>query len=58
VTGELRRLLNEELRDLYCSPNVIRVIKSRRIVWAEHVACMGEKMLVYRLLVGKPEGKR
>ena len=58
MTGELRRLLNEELRDLYCSPNVIRVIKSRRIGWAEHVACMGEKMLVYRLLVGKPEGKR
>ena len=58
MTGELRILLNEELRNLYCSPNVIRVIKLRRIGWAGHVARMGEKILVYRLLVGKPERKR
>jgi len=58
VTEELRRLLNEELRYMYCSSNVIRVIKSRRIGWAGHVARMEEKMFVYRPLVGKPEGKR
>ena len=57
MTGELKRLFNEELRDPYCSTNVIRAIKSREIGWAGHVARMGEKMLVYRLLVGKPEGK-
>ena len=49
---------NEELNDLYCSPNIVRVIKSRRIRWAGHVARMGEKRGVYRVLVGKPEGKR
>jgi hypothetical protein len=46
-----------ELRDLYCSPSIIRIIKSRRIRWASHVARMGEKRNAYRLLVGKPEGK-
>ena len=58
VTGEWRQLHNEELNDLYSSPNVVRVIKSRRIRWARHVARMGEKRGVYRVLVGKPEGKR
>jgi hypothetical protein len=58
VTGEWRKLHNEEFRDLYSSPNIIRVIKSRRMRWAAHVARMGEKRNAYRLLVGKPEGKR
>ena len=58
VTGEWRRLHNEELNDLYSSPNLVRVIKSRRMRWAGHVARMGEKRGVYRVLVGKPEGKR
>jgi hypothetical protein len=58
VTGEWRRLLNEELRDLYSSPSLIRIIKSRRMRWAGHVARMGEKRNAYRSLVGKPEGKR
>jgi len=58
VTGEWRRLHNEELNDMYCSPNIVRVIKSRRMKWAGHVARMGEKRGVYRVLVGKPEGKR
>ena len=49
---------NEELNDLYCSPNIVRVIKSRRMRWAGHVACMVEERGVYRVLVGKPEGKR
>jgi len=57
-TGEWRRLHNEELNDLYCSPNIVRVIKSRRLGWAGHVARMGEEMGVYRVLVGKPEGRR
>ena len=57
VTGEWRRLHSEELNDLYSPPN-IRVIKSRRIKWTEHVARMGERRVVYRVLVGKPEGKR
>ena len=48
----------EELNDLYSSPNILRVIKSRRMRWAEHVARMGERSGVYRVLVGKPEGKR
>jgi len=55
VTGEWRKLHNEELNDLYCSPNIVRVIKSRRMRWAGHVACMGEGRGVYRVLVGKPE---
>ena len=58
VTGEWRKLHNEELNDLYCSPNIVRVIKSRRMRWAGHVARMGERRGVYRVLVGKPEGKR
>jgi hypothetical protein len=58
VTGEWRKLHNEELRDLYSSPSIIRIIKSRRMSWAGHVARMGEKRNTCRLLVGKPEGKR
>ena len=58
VMGEWRRLHNEELSDLYSSPNIVRVIKSRRMRWAGHVARMGEERGVYRFLVGKPEGKR
>jgi len=58
VTGEWRRLHNEELNDLYSSPNIVRVIKSRRMRWAGHVARMGEECGVYRVLVGKPEGSR
>jgi len=58
VTGEWRRLHNEELNDLYSSPNIFRLIKSRRMRWAGHVARMGEERGVYRLFLGKPEGKR
>ena len=58
VTGEWRRLHNERLNDLYSSPNIVRVIKSRRMRWAGNVGCMGEKRGVYRVLVGKPEGRR
>jgi len=58
VTGEWRRLRNEELNDLYSSPNIVRVIKSRRMRWAGHVARMGKERGVYGVLVGKPEGKR
>jgi len=58
VTGEWRRLYNEELNDLYSSPNIVRVIKSRRMRWVGHVARMGEENGVYMVLVGKPEGKR
>jgi hypothetical protein len=58
VRGEWRKLHNEELRDLYSSPSIIRIIKSRRVRWARHVARMGEKRNAYRLLVGKPEGNR
>jgi len=58
ITGEWRKLRNEELNDLYCSPNIVRVIKSRRTRWAGHVVCMGERRGVYRVLVGKAEGKR
>jgi len=54
VTGELMRLHNEELNDLYSSPNIVRVIKSRRMRWAGHVAHMSEERGVYRVLVGKP----
>jgi hypothetical protein len=57
VTGEWRRLRNEELNDLYSSPNTIRAIISRRMRWAEHVARMGEKSGAYRILVGRPEGR-
>jgi len=58
VTGEWRRLHNEELNDLYPLPNIARVAKSRRTRWAGHVARMGEDRGVHRVLVGKPEGKR
>jgi hypothetical protein len=58
VTGEWRKLHNEELHDLYSSSNIIRIIKSRRMRWSGHVARMGEKRNAYRVLVGKPEGKR
>jgi hypothetical protein len=56
-TGEWRRLHSEELNDLYSSPNIIRVIKSRRMRWAAHVARMGEKRGAYRNSVGRPEGR-
>jgi hypothetical protein len=58
VNGEWRKLHNEELYHLYCSPNVIRVIKSRRMRWAGHVARMGDERDVYRVLMRIPEGKR
>jgi len=58
VTGEWRRLHNEELNDLYSLPNIERVIKSRRMKWAWHVARMGEDRGVYKVFLGKPEGKR
>jgi hypothetical protein len=58
VTGEWRKLHNEELCDLYTSPSIIRIIKLRRMRWAGHVARMGEKRNAYRLLVGKLDGKR
>jgi len=58
VTGEWRRLHNEELNGLYSSPNIVQVIKLRRMRWAGHVAHMGEERGVYRVLVGKPEGRR
>jgi hypothetical protein len=58
VIGGWRKLHNEELHNLYCSPSIIRFIKSRRIRWVVHVARMGEKRNAYRILVGKPERKR
>ena len=58
VTGDWRRLHNEEINVLYSSSSIVRVIKSRRMRWAGHVARMGEERGVYRVLVGKPEGKR
>jgi hypothetical protein len=58
VRRELRKLHNEELKDLYCSPNIVLVIKSRTLRWAGNVAHMGNRRGVYRVLVGKPEGKR
>jgi hypothetical protein len=58
VTGELRKLHNEELHTLYSSPDIIRQVKSRRMRWAGHVARMGEERKLYNDLVGKPEGKR
>jgi hypothetical protein len=57
-TGGWRKLHNEEIHYLYCSPNIIKMIKSRRIRWTGHVARMGERRNTYRILVGKPEGKR
>jgi len=58
VTGECRNLHNEELSDLYPLPNIVRVVKSRRMKWAGHVARMGEGRGVDRVLVRKPEGKK
>ena len=58
VTREWRELHNEELNDLYSSPNIVLVIKSRRMRWAGHVVCMGEGRGVYRVFVGKTDGKR
>ena len=58
VTGEWRKLHNEELSDLYSLPNIVRLVKSRRMSWAGHVARMGERRNVHRVLVGKSEGKR
>jgi hypothetical protein len=58
VTGEWRKLHNEELRDLYSSPSIIRIIKSRRMRWVGHVSRMREKRNAYRLLVGKARGKK
>jgi hypothetical protein len=58
VTGERRKFHNEELRDLFSSPSISKIIKSRKIRSAGHIARIGEKRNVYRLLVGKPEGKR
>jgi hypothetical protein len=58
LTGGWRKLHNEELHNLYSSPSIIRILKSRRMRWVGHVARIGEKWNVYRLLVGKPEGKR
>ena len=58
VTGEWRKLHNEELSDLYSLPNTVRVVKSRRMRWAGHVARMGQGRCVHRVLVGKSEGKR
>ena len=57
VTGEWRKLQNEELNDLYCSSNIIRVVKSRRMGWGEHVVHMGESRGVYRFLRGNHEAK-
>jgi len=58
ITGVWRKLHKEALNDLYSSTNIIRVLKSRRMVWAEHVARMGERRDVYGVVVGKPEGMR
>jgi hypothetical protein len=57
VTEVWRKRHNEELHDLYSSPTIVRVIKSRRMLWAVHIWCMEEGRGVYRVLVGKPEGK-
>jgi hypothetical protein len=58
VTGGWRKLHNEEVHDLYSLPSIIRIMKLRRMRWAEHVAQVREKRNAHRLLVGKPEGKR
>jgi hypothetical protein len=58
VKGEWKKLRNKELHDLYSSPSIIRIMKSRRMRWAGHIARLGEKRNAYMLLVGKPEGMR
>jgi hypothetical protein len=58
VMREWRKLNNEDLNDMYSSPNIIRVIKSRRMRWAGYIARRGERRGVYRIFVWKPEGKR
>jgi hypothetical protein len=58
VTGEWRKLHNQDLHNLYSSPDLIRQIKSRRMRWVGHVAWMGKERKVYKVLVGKPKGKR
>jgi hypothetical protein len=58
VTGEWGKLHNEELNDLYYLPNIVRVVKSRRMRWAGHVVHLGEERVVHKVLVGIPEGKR
>ena len=58
ITGEWSKIHNKEMNNLYSPPNIIRVIKSRRMRWAGHVACMVGNTGVYRILVGKPEGKK
>ena len=58
LTGEWRKLYNEELNDLYCSPSIVRVTKSRRVRLAGHVVRMGDRRSAYRVLVRRPEGKR
>ena len=58
VTGEWRKLHNQELNDLYSSLNIVRMIISRRVSWAGHVERMGDRRGIFRVLVGKPEGKR
>jgi hypothetical protein len=58
VTGGWTKLHNEELHGLYSSPSIVRVIKARRMIWAGHVACMGEVRGAYNILVGRPEGRR
>jgi len=57
LTGEWRKLHSEELNDLYSLPNIVWEIKSRRMRWAGHVACTGDRRAIYRVWVGKPEGK-
>jgi hypothetical protein len=58
ATGDWRKLHNEELNDLYCSPNIVGLIILRRMIWEGHVARMEDRRVVYRFLVGKTEGKR
>jgi hypothetical protein len=58
LRGKWRKLHNEELNDLYSLPNIVRVVKSRRMRWAGHMAHMGDERGVHRVLVGKPEGKK